>query len=282
MDVPVSITKFAKQAKLLPLNKIIKSQNFRIKHLSENAMIPEDDETTTPSNFGTMLDYMTRCVLLADENAFDLANIMLKQYRKEELISPDDVAKVLDKEEKLNQIPAQISSIDDIPDEAFDLATDICAWEIAYRTGKYVKPTQYPDQTTTQHMKVMIKRIENFFNTYGWPTRDAFDASTKNGLISGDGDYLLKNTIVDLKASNKTTMQIYWIRQLLLYYTSGFYNHFNDEKIDRLMIFNARTDTAFYIDVADIDDSVFEFVNKAAEKQSKVNEKLIKQMAWLN
>ena len=101
---------------------------------------------------------------------------------------------------------------------------------------------------------------------------------SKNGYLSGDDDYLLKNTLVDLKASNKTTMQIFWVRQLLLYYTLVFLNHLNDEKIDRLMIYNARADMIFYADMADIDDSVFEYVNDAAEKQSLVNEKLIKQM----
>lgn len=73
-------------------------------------------------------------------------------------------------------------------------------------------------------------------------------------------------------------MQIFWVRQLLLYYTLVFLNHLNDEKIDRLMIYNARADMIFYADMADIDDSVFEYVNDAAEKQSLVNEKLIKQM----
>lgn len=63
-----------------------------------------------------------------------------------------------------------------------------------------------------------------------------------------------------------------------MYYTLVFLNHLNDEKIDRLMIYNARADMIFYADMADIDDSVFEYVNDAAEKQSLVNEKLIKQM----
>lgn len=63
-----------------------------------------------------------------------------------------------------------------------------------------------------------------------------------------------------------------------MYYTLGFRNHLNDEKIDRLMIYNARADVIFYADMADIDDSVFEYVNDVAEKQSLVNEKLIKQM----
>lgn len=39
------------------------------------------------------------------------------------------------------------------------------------------------------------------------------------------------------------------------------------------MIFNARTNTVFFIDIADIDPSVFEFVYDAAEKQSKINER---------
>lgn len=282
MNVPVSITQFAKQAKSLPLNKIIKSQDFRTKHLSEDALISEVDEIITPSNFGTELDYLTRFVMLADDHAFDLANIELKRYLDHGLITPVEFMRVINKEEKLGRLAENISEVDDIPDKVFRLALDICAWEVAFRTNKYIKPTVYPDRVTIKHMKVMMKRIEDFFDQFGWPTRDAFGASTKNGYLSGDGDYLLKNTIVDLKASNKTTMQIYWVRQLLLYYTLGFYNHFNDEKIDRLMIFNARVDMVFYINVADIDQSVFEFVNDAAEKQSIVNEKLIKQMIGID
>lgn len=282
MNVPVSITQFAKQAKSLPLNKIIKSQDFRTKHLSEDALISEVDEIITPSNFGTELDYLTRFVMLADGHAFDLANIELKRYLDHGLITPVEFMRVINKEEKLGRLAENISEVDDIPDKVFRLALDICAWEVAFRTNKYIKPTVYPDRVTIKHMKVMMKRIEDFFDQFGWPTRDAFGASTKNGYLSGDGDYLLKNTIVDLKASNKTTMQIYWVRQLLLYYTLGFYNHFNDEKIDRLIIFNARVDMVFYINVADIDQSVFEFVHDAAEKQSIVNEKLIKQMIGID
>lgn len=278
MNVPVSITQFAKQAKSLPLNKIIKSQDFRTKHLSEDALISEVDEIITPSNFGTELDYLTHFVMLADDHAFDLANIELKRYLDHGLITPAEFIRVINKEEKLGRLTENISEVDDIPDKVFRLALDICAWEVAFRTNKYIEPTVYPDSVTIRHMKVMMKRIENFFDQFGWPIRDAFIASTKNGYLSGDGDYLLKNTIVDLKASNKTTMQIYWVRQLLLYYTLGFYNHFNDEKIDRLMIFNARTDMVFYINVTKIDKSALEFVNDAAEKQSTVNEKLIKQM----
>ena len=42
------------------------------------------------------------------------------------------------------------------------------------------------------------------------------------------------------------------------------------------MIYNARTDTGYYVKIADIDKAVFEFVNDAAEKQSKKNEQVLK------
>ena len=94
----------------------------------------------------------------------------------------------------------------------------------------YIKPETYPDKVTISHIREMLKRVEHFFEEYGWPTRDAFIASTKNNCLAGEGDYLLKDTLVDLKVSNAQSMQIYWVRQLLVYYTLGFYNHFNDEK----------------------------------------------------
>lgn len=176
----------------------------------------------------------------------------------------------------MKKLAKATSEIDDLPDEVFKMARDVCAWEEAYRSGMYVKPETYPDKVTISHIREMLKRVEHFFKEYGWPTRDAFIASTKNNCLAGEGDYLLKDVLVDLKVSNAQSMQIYWVRQLLVYYTLGFYNHFNDEKINCLMIFNARTDTVYFVKIADVDESVFEFVNNAAEKQSKKNEQVLK------
>ncbi|MDH5100591.1 hypothetical protein OQI87_05510 [Lactobacillus kefiranofaciens] len=46
-------------------------------------------------------------------------------------------------------------------------------------------------------------------------SRDTFIAHTKNGCLVGNGDYLLSNTLVDLKVSTLQKMQMYWVRQLL-------------------------------------------------------------------
>ena len=280
MEIPIKISQFAKIPKLLPLNKIIRSNAFTAKQLGTVGMISKDDETIAAGNVGTMVDYLTRAILLTDDHAFDVANIQLKKDFDQGLVSPDDLVKVVDEEERWKKIAKATSEIDDLPDEVFDevfkMARDVCAWEEAYRSGMYVKPETYPDKVTISHIREMLKRVEHFFEEYGWPTRDAFIASTKNNCLAGEGDYLLKDTLVDLKVSNARSMQIYWVRQLLVYYTLGFYNHFNDEKINSLMIFNARTDTVYFVKIADIDESVFEFVNNAAEKQSKKNEQVLK------
>lgn len=276
MEIPIKISQFAKMPKLLPLNKIIRSSAFTAKQLGIVGMISKDDETIAAGNVGTMVDYLARSILLADDHAFDVANIQLEKDFGQGLVSPDDFVKVVDEEERLKQIAKTTSEIDDLPDEVFKMARDVCAWEEAYRSGMYVKPETYPDKVTISHIREMLKRVEYFFEEYGWPTRDAFIASTKNNCLAGEGDYLLKDTLVDLKVSNAQSMQIYWVRQLLVYYTLGFYNHFNHEKINCLMIYNARTDTVYYVKIADIDDSVFEFVNNAAEKQSKKNEQVLK------
>ena len=275
MEIPIKISQFAKMPKLLPLNKIIRSKAFTAKQLGTVGMISKDDETIVAGNVGTMVDYLTRAILLTDY-AFDVANIQLKKDFDQGLVSPDDLVKVVDEKERLKKIAKATSEIDDLPDEVFKIARDVCAWEEAYRSGIYVKPETYPDKVTISHIREMLKRVEHFFEEYGWPTRDAFIASTKNNCLAGEGDYLLKDTLVDLKVSNAQSMQIYWVRQLLVYYTLGFYNHFNDEKINSLMIFNARTDTVYFVKIADIDDSVFEFVNNASEKQSKKNEQVLK------
>lgn len=190
----------------------ISTQEFETVHLSEQAMISEGNETITPSNMGTVIDYLTRSILLADEHAFDLANIELKRYVLGRLVSSTKALEVIKKEERIAKLTKDISDVDDIPNDVFKLILDICSWKMAYRSGTYVKPKSYPDMVTVTHIKMMLKRIENFFDEYGWPIREAFSASTKNKCLIGDGDYLLKNTLVDLKASNKTTMQPFWVR----------------------------------------------------------------------
>lgn len=183
MEIPIKIIQFAKMPKLLPLNKIIRSKAFTAKQLGTVGMISKDDETIAAGDVGTMVDYLTRAILLTDY-AFDVANIQLKKDFDQGLVSPDDFVKVVDERERLKKIAKATSEIDDLPDEVFKMARDVCAWEEAYRSGMYVKPETYPDKVAISHIGEMLKRVEHFFEEYAWPTRDAFIASTKNNCLA--------------------------------------------------------------------------------------------------
>lgn len=80
MEIPIKISQFAKMPKLLPSNKIIRSSAFTAKQLSTTGMISKDEETISAGSVGTMVDYLTRSILLADDHAFDVANIQLKRF----------------------------------------------------------------------------------------------------------------------------------------------------------------------------------------------------------
>lgn len=80
-------------------------------------------------------------------------------------MSPDDLVKVVDEEEQLKEIAKATSEINDVPDEVFKIARDVCAWEEAYRSGMYVKPETYPDRITISHIREMLKRVEHFLKS---------------------------------------------------------------------------------------------------------------------
>ena len=101
MKLPITITQIAHQPKILPLNKIIKSSDFTIKQLSQNAFISKEDENIRPTEVGTIVDYLSRYVLLADEHAFDVANAKAKQDLIHGIIPVKEYKKLLDQEERL-------------------------------------------------------------------------------------------------------------------------------------------------------------------------------------
>ena len=79
MKLPITITQIAHQPKILPLNRIVKGNDFTIKQLNPNTVISKEDENIRPTEVGTIVDYLSRYVLLANEHAFDVANAKAKQ-----------------------------------------------------------------------------------------------------------------------------------------------------------------------------------------------------------
>lgn len=170
---------------------------------------------------------------------------------------------------KYKKLIVGTDNILDLADKAFYLILKISAWEEAFRCGKYYPIKENPSEQAIQQYKLMIARTENFFKCFGQPAEIGYLAYSGNRQVHGDGDYLLPQILVDMKAS-RNMITANWVRRLLLYYVLLKSNKINTDEIKKLMIFNPRYDQIAYVNVSDIDYSVLDFVLDQAEYVSKL------------
>ena len=112
-----------------------------------------------------------------------------------------------------------------------------------------------PDEHTIQNIRILIRRCIAFWEQYGPITKDGFTFGP-NGytqvVCSGDGDFLTKDTLWDLKVS-KTAPNSKHTLQLLMYWIMG--NHSGNPEflgITKLGIFNPRLNRAYLLNTDQI------------------------------
>ncbi len=262
-----NITTIAKDAKLLPLSKIVSTRSFKkIEYNSDNlGYLPLEKENITSTSTGTLIDFLTRAIVLNDDDAFAASFAGVKTYatdsQQKEFISTVAIFKTL----------IDNTNIDNLDDAIFSLGIDICSWEEALRShaGIYIPPTKYPDVPTILHYKFMLKRAQAFLAKVGPVIRTGFGATTENGCISGDGDYLLSDTLIDFKVSKRTTMNPDWVRQLFLYRVLLHDDLVSSKQIQKLMVYNPRRDEGYLLDLSEISPDILNFVRNQAEEKSR-------------
>lgn len=124
-----------------------------------------------------------------------------------------------------------------------------------------------PDESTINNIRIIIQRCLTFWEKFGPIVEEHFTFEgdgTETGYTdtvdSGDGDYLTKDTMWDLKVSkaepkNKHTLQ------LLMYYIMGKHSGMDVYKdIDKLGIFNPRLNTVYILKVEDIPAEIIKTV----------------------
>lgn len=260
-----NITTVAKNSKLLPLTKIVSTRKFKkIEYHSDNlGEFSLEDENINAASTGTLIDFLTRAIVLNDSDALDISAYGVEQLgseqQKKEYLNYAAMFKTLSEDQK----------IDNLADDIFNLGLDICAWEQALRSGLYIKPTIYPNKVTISHYKTMLKRAKRYLQNVGNIIRTGYSAATENGLISGDGDYLSDDTLIDFKVSKRATMSPYWVCQLFLYRVLLKDKIVSPAQIKKLMIYNPRRDEGFLLDLTTIDPDILKFVKSQAEKESQ-------------
>lgn len=162
-----------------------------------------------------------------------------------------------------------LSHIEDLDDLSIINACKIVGYDVCYRAGAFRhQPIEgiNPDKDTISNIRTMVQRCINFSSKFGDIIQVGFTFSKKaytNLICAGDGDFLTKDTMWDLKVSkfdlNKCVKANEWTLQLLIYYLLGC--HSVDEypefgHIEKLGIYNPRLNEVYMANISDIPKTV--------------------------
>lgn len=172
-----------------------------------------------------------------------------------------------------------LSKIKGLDDDSITSAAKLTNYDGSYRTGfmpNYDPADNVnPDSADIENIRTMVNRTKTFFNTEP-VTVDGFtfieNSMDQSGftqtITAGDGDFLTKNGLWDLKVSKKPPTSIHTL-QLLVYYLMGLHSMGDDGKplyggnfqhVEHLGIFNPRLNIAYTLKVKDIPADVIRIV----------------------
>lgn len=198
---------------------------------------------------GTVVDYLTRFMLTNDK--YDAFDISLQGARK--------IDDAYENEDETRNIMALLEKVTGLDDDSIKAACKIVYYDSAFRIGvkAYKKPND-SDFTSNLflNIKILVKRSLMFFNSIGGitSTKMTFEGGYTDLVTSGDGDYLSKDTLIDLKVS-KEDFSSRWSLQLLMYYLLGFHSiHPEYKKIKKICIFNPYKNKSYLCKIKDISD----------------------------
>ena len=256
-------------------------------------------EDVSVQMMGTVLDYLTRLVVCHDLTAFDflLSDRFINQLGVER-------AKCL-----INLIGQckesfQNVTIDALLKQQVLLVFHICRYEQYFRSGYFSRAQiRQISNTTFKHLILMLKRSNVFFNKYGKPLLAGYYSSLfiKHGFnnidayagqpvssltagLVGDGDYLLKNALVDFKVAQERLYPTdgnfrQWQNQLFLYYLGLNQAELSlcgimYSDIKYLIDFDPRNGSLYRIDLHDFTDDdrreMLSFIKSSLDKRTVI------------
>ena len=224
-------------------------------------LYPMEQENISPAYMGLVVDYLTRFSLSGDkQEAFSISikgATIVDTARK----TPGTVSR-----EMANKL---LSSINGLDDDSISAAYKLVTFDNWVRNPslalKYFIDdfSKDPNDITTKNIRIMVERCLAFFKKYG-PIRKMNFTFEPNGytetVSSGDGDYLTKDTLWDLKVS-KHKPQGTDTLQLLMYWVMGQHSGQDIFKgITNVGIYNPRLNTVFTYNVSKLPSSIIKEV----------------------
>lgn len=231
-----------------PRGGYIKPKDFTETKLNDGINL-NSNENIHASLVGLAVDYLTRFMTGTPiEEAFHISLL------GSELIQERKNA------EKL------LSKIKGLDDNSIISACKAVGYDVCFRAGTLgYKPVQQiqPNTETIDNIRIMVNRCLSFWQKYGPVVVDGFtfEGGYTDIISSGDGDYLTKDTLWDLKVSKDVPKNKYTL-QILIYYIMGCHSiHKEFQNIKKLGIFNPRLNSVYLLDIANISDETIQEVS---------------------
>ena len=117
------------------------------------------------------------------------------------------------------------------------------------------------------NVRVMVDRTVKFIGSFGNAPKFSgltFEGGYTSTVNSGDCDYVIGDTLVDLKCSISKYMRSDWSLQLVMYYIMGLHSKKSEifGNVKKLCIFNAVHNKSYTLDINKIDDKTMYIVSK--------------------
>ena len=212
-----------------------------------------DVPTAFSSITGLAVDYLTRYLIEGNkEDSFSIS-----------LAGADAIDKLNGNDTELSYAKQLLANINGLDNNSIYNTCQIVGYDAAYRRGvsAYSDVKQIlPTNDVINNIRIMVKRSLAFLEECGPIVESGFTfpGGYTDYVSSGDGDYLTKDTLWDLKCS-KNEFSSKWSLQILMYYIMGLHSvdpHF--QKLTKLGVFNPYKNIKYEVNVRKIkEESLF-------------------------
>jgi hypothetical protein len=243
-----SVTKRIEQIKQ-PRGGYLPVKDFSFIELDDGNVLNEETNIS-PILIGLAVDYLTRFMLENKaEQAFEISLTG---------------AKIANAEEKSQLLLANVKGLDD---QSITCACKLTSFDVWYRNPMFgprsATPDEVnPDSVTIENIRILVNRSIDFLKKYGPVIKSSFefDGGYTDQVNSGDGDYLTKDGIWDLKVRKSKITTVHTL-QILMYWIMGKHSKKREfDDIRQIGIFNAFQNAVYSMKVSDIPSEIIRTV----------------------
>ena len=262
----MNVTSFIR---VFPQNDLIDPNKIKVLSFDQNhkSMYPVvNDGNINPMQLGVLVDYLTRLMLTHDVKAsFDIPLKGLKILEAFDFLGEEEnYAKetyIKETKQAVNRIGTKLS------DQTIQQASQLLPLDSFFRSGRLGTAPSIGVETANwirllvNNSLHQLNLLNNNGNIKGILTETVFPGGYTDVVDQGDGDYMTKTALVDMKVSKYRPRTSYW-QQLLTYYELGLHSDFSSsyQALDKLAIVNPRLNQMFTYSLADVNQEALEIL----------------------